>query len=144
MAGRSVPQYDDCSFRAASSIRPRRSTDYYAHPLGCSRRHLCLRRVIRVVLTARQSLPVYLDKRTFSAPVGMSQTCQQETLALQKRSLRLKALLIRAAPLSVLRLVFPRLQSKLTISTHLAPFPAGDLPIIANAPLASSVTVPEL
>jgi hypothetical protein len=32
--------------------------------------------VNRVVLTARRSLPVYPDERTYSEPVGMSQRCQ--------------------------------------------------------------------
>jgi hypothetical protein len=36
----------------------------------------CLSWVIRVVLTAQPSLPVYPDKRTFSVPVSMSQRCQ--------------------------------------------------------------------
>jgi hypothetical protein len=35
---------------------------------------------ILVVLTVRRSLPVYPDKQTFSACVGMSQTCQKQTL----------------------------------------------------------------
>src|SRR5690348_2139889 len=56
-----------------------------------------------------------------------------------KRSRRLRALLIRAALLSVLRLCTPRLQSKPTISTQFAPFPAGYLPISVRAPLASSI-----
>ena len=46
---------------------------------------------------------------------------------------------IRAALLSLLRLCTPRLQSKLTISTQFAPFPAGYLPISVRAPLASSI-----
>jgi hypothetical protein len=33
------------------------------------------KRVIRVVLTIRRSLPVYPDERTFSVRAGMSQTC---------------------------------------------------------------------
>jgi hypothetical protein len=33
------------------------------------------RRVKRIILTVRQSLPVFPDKRTISEPVGMSQTC---------------------------------------------------------------------
>src|ERR1700720_1006040 len=33
----------------------------------------------RVVLTARPSLPVHPDKRTISEPVGMSQTCHDQT-----------------------------------------------------------------
>ena len=67
------------------------------------------------------------------------QCCQQRNLALQKKSRRLKALLIRAALLSVSRLCAPRLQSKPTISTQFAPFPAGYLPISVRAPLASSI-----
>jgi hypothetical protein len=35
--------------------------------------------VNRVVLATDRSLPVYLDKQTFSAPVGMSQRCQLPT-----------------------------------------------------------------
>src|SRR5258708_3819150 len=35
--------------------------------------------VIRVVLTARRSLPVFLSKRTISEVAGMSQRCQQPT-----------------------------------------------------------------
>jgi hypothetical protein len=33
--------------------------------------------VIRVVLTARPSLPVYPDERTSSEPVGMSERCHE-------------------------------------------------------------------
>jgi len=40
--------------------------------------------VIRVDLTVRRSLPDFPHKRTFSGPVGMSQTCQQETHAPQQ------------------------------------------------------------
>src|SRR5712671_3326922 len=36
----------------------------------------CPKGVNRVVPTVRRSLPVYPDKQTFSAPVGMSQRCQ--------------------------------------------------------------------
>jgi hypothetical protein len=36
----------------------------------------CPSRVIRVVLTARRSLPVYPNKRTFLGSVGMSQRCR--------------------------------------------------------------------
>jgi hypothetical protein len=39
----------------------------------------CLHRVVRVVLTLGQPLPVYPDKQTYSDPVGMSQTCQWAT-----------------------------------------------------------------
>jgi hypothetical protein len=46
-------------------------------------------------------------------------------------------LLIRAA--LGIEACIPRLQSKLTISTQFAPFPAGYLPISVKAPLASSI-----
>jgi hypothetical protein len=36
-------------------------------------------RVNRVTLVVGRSLPVYPDQRTSSAPVGMSQTCQDTT-----------------------------------------------------------------
>jgi hypothetical protein len=36
-------------------------------------------RVNRVVLTVGRSLPVFLDKQTFSESVGMSQRCQNRT-----------------------------------------------------------------
>jgi len=39
-------------------------------------------RVIRVVLTERQALPVYSDKQTSSESVGMSQRCQNRTYVL--------------------------------------------------------------
>jgi hypothetical protein len=39
---------------------------------------------ILVVLTVRRSLPVYPDKQTFSACVGMSQTCQKKTFRLRE------------------------------------------------------------
>ena len=44
-------------------------------------------RVNRVSLTIGRSLPVYPDKRTFSAPVGMSQRCQS-TKSLRSSPLR--------------------------------------------------------
>jgi hypothetical protein len=47
---------------------------------GDSDRAARLIRVNRVTLTARRSLPVFSDQRTFSASFGMSQTCQQATL----------------------------------------------------------------
>jgi hypothetical protein len=34
-------------------------------------------RVKRVILTMRRPRPIYPDKQTFSASVGMSQTCQK-------------------------------------------------------------------
>jgi len=44
----------------------------------------CPQRVNRVILTVGWPLPVYLGQRTFSEPVGMSQTCQEETHAPQQ------------------------------------------------------------
>jgi len=43
-------------------------------------------RVKRVILTVGQPLPVYLDKRTSSEPVGMSQRCQLRTLTAASKS----------------------------------------------------------
>jgi hypothetical protein len=42
--------------------------------------------VNRVVLTADRLLPLYPDKPTFSAPVGMSQRCHERRNALQQRA----------------------------------------------------------
>src|SRR5216683_1591773 len=106
--------------RAADAIRPGREP---AHREGIGHRHATgdsgpRRRGDRVscspcplwVISRSHSMsalcPLYPWERTPYRAKGMSARCQQETLALQKRSLRLKALLIRAAPLSVLRLVF--------------------------------------
>ena len=46
--------------------------------------------VNRVFPTVRRSLPVYPDKQTFSEPVGMSQTCQEETEGSVRVGVRLK------------------------------------------------------
>jgi len=50
-----------------------RPASYQEHPPPIKSR--CLIRVNLVVLTVGRSLPVYPDKQTFSACVGMSQTC---------------------------------------------------------------------
>src|ERR1700730_8512425 len=62
-------------------------TDAQDHPLhlftsGLQRTAGPYRWVIRVTLTARSSLPVFLDKQTLSVSVGMSERCQERTHAL--------------------------------------------------------------
>src|SRR2546430_2465188 len=54
----------------------------------CVKFRRCPRWVNRVVLTDGRSLPVFLDKQTFSESVGMSQKCQQETRAPQQSVIR--------------------------------------------------------
>src|SRR6266702_8911169 len=68
----------------------------------------CPSRVRLVLLTVRRSLPIYPDKRTISAFVSMSQTCQQRKSRLFDHLVatgeHLAAMVIRAARLAAILL----------------------------------------